>query len=119
MIRSNDYASLVNLILEFYRYENARNWEGIATLVSSDIVAESYPSGDIVVGKYAYLKSMVEMYHLRDETLTVLSISADVGASTVHSELIIGGKTSVNVFELNENLILREREYLGAGYERT
>ncbi|VDK57259.1 unnamed protein product [Cylicostephanus goldi] len=59
------------------------------------------------------------MYQGRTETFTVLSISADTLTSTVHAELVIEGKVSVNVFEIHEGLIVSEREYLGAGYYGT
>jgi hypothetical protein len=107
---------LVAAVTEFYRCENARDWAGVSALVSPDIVSHSYPSGVRVSGRDAYLDAMVEMYRGRSETFDVLSISADARVSTVHAELVIGGKRSVNVFELRGCLIVVEREYLGAGY---
>lgn len=115
----NDGARLVAAVTEFYRCENARDWAGVGALVSPEAVSSSYPSGEVVFGKDAYLDAMVEMYRGRNETFEVLSISADARVSTVHAELVIGGKQSVNVFELRDGLIVREREYLGAGYSET
>lgn len=119
MLGCDNGASLVDVVMEFYRCENARDWVGVGSRVSPDIVSQSYPSGERVFGKDAYLSAMLEMYRGRTENFTVLSISADVRASTVHAELVIGGKMSVNVFELRHGLIVREREYLGAGYSDT
>jgi len=119
MSDSDRCARLLTVVTDFYRCENARAWDGVRTHISDDIVARSYPGGDEVAGKDAYMRAMVEMYRGRDETFDVLSISADARSSTVHAELVIGGKQSVNVFELRDGVIAREREYLGEGYGAT
>ncbi|WP_147681113.1 nuclear transport factor 2 family protein [Actinomyces ruminicola] len=112
----DDGALLVAAVTEFYRCENARDWEGVSARVSPNIVSETYPTGERVSGKAGYLRAVADMYRGRTETFEVLSISADARVSTVHAELVIGGKLSVNVFELRDGLIVREREYLGLGY---
>ncbi len=116
MTGPDDVASLLAAVTEFYRCENARDWAGVSARISPDIISHSYPSGERVSGRDAYLNAMVAMYRDRSETFDVLSISADERVSTVHAELVIGGKRSVNVFELCDGLIVLEREYLGDGY---
>lgn len=117
-----DYAEaqrLVAAVTEFYRCENDRDWAGVATHVTDDITSHTFPGGHAVVGKDAYLAAMIEMYRGRDEYFEVLSICGDARTSTVHAELVIAGKWSVNVFELRGERIARVREYLGAGYGAT
>lgn len=109
-------ARLVATVVGFYECENARDWAGVGSRISDDIESRSYPGGERTIGKGPYLTAMASMYHGRDETFDVTSISADAETSTVHAELVIGGKRSVNVFELRDGLIVREREYLGEGY---
>ncbi|MDP9851604.1 nuclear transport factor 2 family protein [Corynebacterium lowii] len=107
---------LVSLVSEFYRCENSRDWGGMARLVDPNITSYTSPTDEYVTGRGEYINSIIDMYRGRSETFEVLSISSDVRAATVHAEISMEGKRSVNVFEIRDNVIAVEREYLGEGY---
>ena len=41
-------ALLINVVMDFYRCENARDWVGVGIRVSPDIMSQSYPSGTMI-----------------------------------------------------------------------
>lgn len=114
----NDYDNkLIQLVIEFYCSENLRDWSGVRRRVSEEIVSATYPGGSEVAGRDDYVRAMIEMYDGRSSTFDILSIGCGCGENNVvFAEIIIEGKISINVFEVEDGLIRREREYLGKGY---
>lgn len=100
----------------FLAAENARDYDQLAELVAETIECVTWPGGDRVTGRDAFVEGMRDMYRGRESRFEVTASGADDAAGAVLVEFLIEGKRSVCVFEVRDGLITAEREYLGDGY---
>ncbi len=69
------------------------------------------PKRRIVVGKEQYVKTMIRAYEDTSAKFHILNMVSDLGKGMVIAELELLSRRSVDVFEYENGLIRREREY--------
>ncbi len=104
---------LEKTLVEFFNAENNRDWDLYETFLSQDVEWISYgpPRRKTVVGKAEYVKTMVRVYQNSSAKFKVLNMVSDLEKGIVIAELQILSRRSVDVFEFENGLIRREREY--------
>ncbi|MHB1506979.1 MAG: nuclear transport factor 2 family protein [Cuniculiplasma sp.] len=101
------------ILLKFFDAENNRDWKLYETFLSLDVEWTSYgpPGRKTIVGRAEYVKTMVRAYTNLPAKFEVLNIVSDLEKGIVMAELQILSRRSVDVFEFEDGLIRREREY--------
>ena len=104
---------LEEILVKLFNAENNRNWKLYETFLSQDIEWISYdpPRRKTMVGIAGYMKTMVKAYHNLSAIFKVLDMVSDLEKEMVMTELQILSRRSVDVFEFENMLIRREREY--------
>ena len=104
-----------DLMDDFFRAENARDWEAYAQFLADDVewVVISPGRTKTITGKAAYLAAIQAAYAAEDVTFAVLRIESDdsgrLVATLLQSE---SGDLSLDVFDWSDGLIVREWEFL-------
>ena len=100
-------------LTNFFNAENDRNWKLYESFLSEDVEWISYgpPKRKVVSGKKDYIKTMIRAYRNIPERFNVLNIVSDIERGVVIAELELRSRRSVDVFEFENGLIKREREY--------
>ena len=100
-------------LTNFFNAENDRDWKLYESFLSEDVEWISYgpPKRKVVSGKKDYIKTMIRAYRNIPEKFSVLNMVSDIERGVVIAELEIRSRRSVDIFEFENGLIKREREY--------
>ena len=100
-------------LTDFFNAENDRDWKLYESFLSEDVEWISYgpPKRKVVSGKKDYIKTMIRAYRNIPERFSVLNMVSDIERGVVIAELEIRSRRSVDIFEFENGLIKREREY--------
>ena len=100
-------------LIEFFNAENDRDWKLYESFLSEDVEWISYgpPKRKVVIGKEDYVKTMIRAYRDVPDKFKVLNMVSDIERGVVIAELEIRSRRSVDIFEFENGLIKREREY--------
>ena len=100
-------------LIKFFNAENDRDWKLFESFLSEDVEWISYgpPKRKVVSGKKDYIKTMIRAYRNIPERFSVLNMVSDIERGVVIAELEIRSRRSVDIFEFENGLIKREREY--------
>jgi ketosteroid isomerase-like protein len=100
-------------LINFFNAENNRDWKLYESFLSQDVEWISYgpPKRKVVVGKEDYVKTMIRAYRNIPARFKVLNMVSDIERGVVIAELELLSRRSVDVFEFENGLIRREREY--------
>ena len=100
-------------LTNFFNAENARDWKLYESFLSEDVQWISYgpPKRKVVSGKKDYIKTMIRAYRNIPERFSVLNMVSDIESGVVIAELELRSRRSVDIFEFENGLIKREREY--------
>ena len=100
-------------LTNFFNAENDRDWKLYESFLSEDIEWISYgpPKRKVVYGKKDYIKTMIRAYRNIPEKFSVLNMVSDIERGVVIAELELRSRRSVDIFEFENGLIKREREY--------
>ena len=100
-------------LTNFFNAENDRNWKLYESFLSEDVEWISYgpPKQKVVSGRKDYIKTMIRAYRNIPERFTVLNMVSDIERGVVIAELELRSRRSVDIFEFENGLIKREREY--------
>ena len=100
-------------LINFFNAENNRDWKLYESFLSQDVEWISYgpPKRKVVVGKEDYVKTMIRAYRDVPDKFKVLNMVSDIERGVVIAELEIRSRRSVDIFEFENGLIKREREY--------
>ena len=109
---------LEKIILEFLEAENERCWQNYEKFLSENVQWTFFSTEGtrIVKGKKNYVETMKKIYEKVSSTFDIISILSDDELGIVMAELEMDNRRSVDVFELQNGLILREREYYDGVY---
>ena len=104
---------LVEKLTNFFNAENDRDWKLYESFLSEDVEWISYgpPKRKVVSGKKNYIKTMIRAYWNIPERFSVLIMVSDIERGVVIAELELRARRSVDIFEFENGLIKREREY--------
>ncbi len=110
MITRNE---LEDILVNFFYAENNRDWKLYETFLSPDVEWISYgpPKRKVVVGKAEYVETMIRAYQDTSAKFDILNMVSDLDKGVVMAELELLSRRSVDVFEFENGLIRREREY--------
>ncbi|MHB8361460.1 MAG: nuclear transport factor 2 family protein [Thermoplasmataceae archaeon] len=110
MIPKNE---LEDILINFFYAENNRDWKLYETFLSPDVEWISYgpPKRKVVVGKAEYIETMIRAYKDTSAKFDILNMVSDLDKGIVIAELDLLSRRSVDVFEFENGLIRREREY--------
>jgi hypothetical protein len=100
-------------LINFFNAENNRDWKLYESFLSSDVEWISYgrPKRKVVVGREEYVKTMIGAYQGISARFKVLNMVSDIERGVVIAELELLSRRSVDIFEFENGLIRREREY--------
>ena len=100
---------LEKIILEFLEAENERDWQNYEKFLSDNVqwTFFSIEGTRIVKGKENYVDTMKKIYENVTSTFDIISILSDDELGIVMAELKMDNRRSVDVFELQNGLILR------------
>ena len=100
-------------LIKFFNAENDRDWKLYESFLSEDVEWISYgpPKRKGVIGKEDYVKTMIRAYRDVPDKFKVLNMVSDIERGVVIAELEIRSRRSVDIFEFENGLIKREREY--------
>ena len=100
-------------LIKFFNAENDRDWKLYESFLSEDVEWISYgpPKQKVVSGRKDYIKTMIRAYRNIPERFTVLNMVSDIERGVVIAELELRSRRSVDIFEFENGLIKREREY--------
>ena len=100
-------------LTNFFNAENDRDWKLYESFLSEDVQWISYgpPKRKVVSGKKDYIKTMIRAYRNIPERFSVLNMVSDIESGVVIAELELRSRRSVDIFEFENGLIKREREY--------
>ncbi|MCL4335169.1 MAG: nuclear transport factor 2 family protein [Candidatus Thermoplasmatota archaeon] len=100
-------------LTNFFNAENDRDWKLYESFLSEDVEWISYgpPKRKVVSGKKDYIKTMIRAYRNIPERFSVLNMVSDIERGVVIAELELRSRRSVDIFEFENGLIKREREY--------
>ncbi|EQB71815.1 MAG: hypothetical protein AMDU1_APLC00017G0002 [Thermoplasmatales archaeon A-plasma] len=100
-------------LIKFFNAENDRDWKLYESFLSEDVEWISYgpPKRKVVIGKEDYVKTMIRAYRDVPDKFKVLNMVSDIERGVVIAELEIRSRRSVDIFEFENGLIKREREY--------
>ncbi len=100
-------------LTNFFNAENDRDWKLYESFLSEDVEWISYgpPKRKVVSGKKDYIKTMIRAYRNIPEKFSVLNMVSDIERGVVIAELELRSRRSVDIFEFENGLIKREREY--------
>ena len=100
-------------LINFFNAENNLDWKLYESFLSQDVEWISYgpPKRKVVVGKEDYVKTMIRAYRNIPARFKVLNMVSDMERGVVIAELELLSRRSVDVFEFENGLIRREREY--------
>ena len=100
-------------LINFFNAENNRDWKLYESFPSQDVEWISYgpPKRKVVVGKEDYVKTMIRAYRDVPDKFKVLNMVSDIERGVVIAELEIRSRRSVDIFEFENGLIKRGREY--------
>ncbi len=109
---------LEKIIYEFFQSENQRDWENYERFLSDEVqwIIFSTEGNRIVKGKQDYLKTIQRIYENLSSTFQILTILSNEELGIVMAELEMENRRSVDVFEIKDGLIIREREYYDSAY---
>lgn len=112
--------SIADKLLNFFAAENTRDWETYSLFLHPDVEWTCFgtPERNVVSGREDYITAMRQAYGDSSATFTVEHLVADEEAGVIVAELEIQGRRSVDIFELRDGLIYREREYFDDIYWR-
>jgi ketosteroid isomerase-like protein len=110
MIPKNE---LEYILVNFFDAENNRDWKLYETFLSPDVEWISYgpPKRKVIVGKAEYVETMIRAYQDTPAKFHILNMVSDLDKGIVMAELELLSRRSVDVFEFENGLIRREREY--------
>ncbi len=100
-------------LTNFFNAENDRDWKLYESFLSEDVEWISYgpPKRKVVSGKKNYIETMIRAYRNIPERFSVLIMVSDIERGVVIAELELRARRSVDIFEFENGLIKREREY--------
>ncbi len=100
-------------LLSFFDAENNRDWKSCKRYLSTNVRWVSFepPKKRVVRGISSYVSAMKRAYRGNRSRFTVETIAADEEKQVAIVELLFDGRRSVDVFEFENGLIRREREY--------
>lgn len=100
-------------LMNFFNAENNRDWKLYGSFISQDVewVSYSLPKRKVVVGKEDYVKAMIRAYRNIPASFKVFNMVSDIERRVVIAEPELLSRRSVDVFEFENGLIRREREY--------
>ena len=100
-------------LTNFFNAENDRDWKLYESFLSEDVEWISYgpPNRKVVSGKKNYIETMIRAYRNIPERFSVLIMVSDIERGVVIAELELRARRSVDIFEFENGLIKREREY--------
>lgn len=109
---------IVKRILEFLHAENQRDWLNYEKFLSHNVqwTFFSIEGTRVVNGRENYVNTMKRIYENLDSTFNIISLLSNDELGIVMAELEMDNRRSVDVFELRDGLILREREYYDGVY---
>lgn len=109
------------LVLTFFSAENARDWATYRSCLAEDVewVCYGAPQRTVVQGRDSYVAAMQRAYTRWVATFSIDKLVVDEDQGLAYAELVIDGRRSVDVFEVENGLIRREREYFDDQYWRT
>ena len=104
---------LKEIRVKLFNAENNRDWKLYETFLSQDVKWISYgpPRRKTAVERAECVKTMVKAYQNLSAKFEVLDMVSDLEKGMVMAELQILSRRSVDVFEFENMLIRREREY--------
>lgn len=104
---------LEDILVNFFFAENNRDWKLYETFLSPDVEWISYgpPKRKVVVGKVEYVETMIRAYQNTSAKFHILNMVSNLDKGIVIAELELLSRRSVDVFEFENGLIRREREY--------
>lgn len=106
--------SAVDVVKAFLDAENDRDWDRYRVYLEPSVEWTLLgPELRVVRGADEYLRVMQAAYQERGARFTIENLAADEAQGVVMVELLLEGKPSVDVFEVCDGLIVREREYFG------
>lgn len=100
-------------LTNFFNAENDRDWKLYESFLSEDVQWISYgpPKERLCPEKKDYIKTMIRAYRNIPERFSVLNMVSDIERGVVIAELELRSRRSVDIFEFENGLIKREREY--------
>jgi len=100
-------------MIAFFQAENKRDWKSYRKFLAPDVEWVSFepPKRRVVRGREQYLSEMKHTYEGRNSTFRVEMLLADEEHEFAVAELSFEGRCSVDIFELENGMIQREREY--------
>lgn len=109
------------LLLTFFSAENKRDWVTYRSCLAEDVewVCYGAPQRTVVQGRDSYVDAMQRAYAGWDATFSIDQLVVDEEQGLAYAELVIDSRRSVDVFEVENGLIRREREYFDDQYWRT
>ena len=104
---------LEDKLLNFFQAENNRDWKLYETFLSPDVEWISYgpPKRKVIIGKAEYVETMIRANQDTSAKFHILNMVSDLDKGIVIAELELLSRRSVDVFEFENGLIRREREY--------
>ena len=90
-----------------------RGYHHSTLFLSPDVEWISYgpPKRKVIVGKAEYVETMIRAYQDKPAKFHILKMVSDLDTGIVMAELELLSRRSVDVFEFENGLIRREREY--------
>lgn len=112
--------SVRRLLLTFFSAENERDWATYRSCLAEDVewVCYGAPQRTVVQGRDSYVDAMQRAYAGWDATFSIDQLVVDEERGLAYAELVIDSRRSVDVFEVENGLIRREREYFDDQYWR-
>ncbi len=104
--------------MAFFEAENKRDWESYRRFLATDVEWVSFepPRRRIIRGRDKYLTEMKHTYEGRDSTFEIEMLLVDEERELAVAELSFEGRRSIDIFELKNGVIEREREYFDDTY---
>ncbi len=103
-------------LLRFFEAENARDWQRYATFLSESVIWQLFPlegNTEEIAGKSAYIARMQKAYSGYDGTFQCLRTEISEDGTRLCTFLQNReGERSLDIFEMQDGIILREWEFL-------
>ena len=106
------------LLLKFFDAEISRDWDAFGKYLSADVEWTIFgpPRRRVIKGRTEYLEAMKKFYSTNKSKFYIISIALNRDRGIVMAELEMDSRRSVDIFEFNDGLIYKEREYYDDHY---